>query len=229
MVWWAGLTHGSSGVTGWWLSCMRRIDRLGSLSKCSPAGVNVLAGHGQGERVEVTESREIGRAEGSVEQVEALQMGSVRTSIPGNLDPHPGPLKTPVSTPQLRRPRKLDRREHSAVGLRALDASPFAGPSHLSACTPGRLKHHRAVTPTPDGPRTFDGPTRGSPVEAATSRRCPSQMFTANPSGRPRTLQTIDSSRRRCRRRSRAEWACDTGDHGRLAAMVRDPGLTRLR
>lgn len=93
MVWWAGLTHGSSDVTGWWLSCMRRIDRLGSLSKCSPAGVNVLAGHGQGERVEVTESPEIGRAEGSVEQVEVLQMGSVRTSILGNLDPHPGPLK----------------------------------------------------------------------------------------------------------------------------------------
>jgi len=70
---------------------MGRVDRLGSRSKCSPAGVNVLVGHGQGERVEVTESREIGRAERSVEQVEVLQMGSVGTSIPGDLDPQPPP------------------------------------------------------------------------------------------------------------------------------------------
>ena len=44
--------------------------------KHRPAGVNVLARHGQPQLVEIAESREIGRAEGSVEQVELLRMES---------------------------------------------------------------------------------------------------------------------------------------------------------
>jgi len=57
MVWWAGLTHGSSDVTGWWLSCMRRVDRLGSLSKCSPAGRHVLIGVWQVPDSELTDAQ----------------------------------------------------------------------------------------------------------------------------------------------------------------------------
>lgn len=30
---WAGLTHGSSDATEWWLSYLRRVDRLGSLTR----------------------------------------------------------------------------------------------------------------------------------------------------------------------------------------------------
>src|SRR5680860_555809 len=57
MVWWAGLTHGSSDVTGWWLSCLRRVDRLGSLSKCSLAGRHVLIGVWRVPDSELTDAR----------------------------------------------------------------------------------------------------------------------------------------------------------------------------
>jgi len=44
--------------------------------KHRPAGVDPLTHDHQPQLVEITESREIGRAEGSVEQVELLRTGS---------------------------------------------------------------------------------------------------------------------------------------------------------
>ena len=61
-----------------------------------PPDVDALTHHLQPQGVEVAKSRQIGRAEGSVRKVEVLQMGSVRTSILEDLDPHAKPL-TPYS------------------------------------------------------------------------------------------------------------------------------------
>jgi len=66
-----------------------------------PVGVDALTHDHQAQGIEVAESREIGRAKGSVRQVEVLQMGSVRTSILEDLDPHPRPLTPCSAHPQL--------------------------------------------------------------------------------------------------------------------------------
>lgn len=68
------------------------VDHSGAALEHRTVGVDALSRDGQTERVEVAEGREIGDAESSVEQVEVLQMGSVRTSILEDLDPYPRPL-----------------------------------------------------------------------------------------------------------------------------------------
>ena len=67
-------------------------------------GVEVLARDRQTHGIKVAESREIGRAKGSVEQVEVFLMVSLRTSILGDLDPRPQPpTRTTDLQPHLRR------------------------------------------------------------------------------------------------------------------------------
>jgi hypothetical protein len=69
--------------------------------KHRPPDVKTLTHDHQAKGIEVAESREIGRAEGSVRQVEVLWTVSVRTPILGNLDPYPQPLPASSAHPQL--------------------------------------------------------------------------------------------------------------------------------
>jgi len=66
-----------------------------------PPGVDVLTHDHQAQGIETAENRQIGRGEDNVRQVEVLQMGSVRTSILGDLDPHPPTTQGPLSTPSI--------------------------------------------------------------------------------------------------------------------------------
>ena len=75
------------------------VNRGGAALEDSPIGGEMLAGDDQAKSIEVAEGREIGRAEGSVRQVEVFRTVSVRTSILGDLDPYPRPLAAESATP----------------------------------------------------------------------------------------------------------------------------------
>ena len=80
------------------------VDIGGAAFKRGSVGVEVQSRDRQTQDIKVAESREIGRAEGSVEQVEVLQMVSVRTSILEDLDLFPRrPARTTALQPHLRR------------------------------------------------------------------------------------------------------------------------------
>jgi hypothetical protein len=73
------------------------IVRIGNAAfERGSVGIDVLTRDRQAQAIKVAESRETGRGEGSVEQVEVFLMVSVRTSILGDLDVYPD---TPVLTP----------------------------------------------------------------------------------------------------------------------------------
>ena len=59
-----------------------------------PVDVDPLPHDGQAKGIEVAEGGEVGRAEGSVRQVEVFRTVSLGTSILGDLDPYPRPLAT---------------------------------------------------------------------------------------------------------------------------------------
>jgi len=66
-----------------------------------PIWSEALAHSHEPEFIKAAERGQVARAEGSVEQVEVLQMVSVRTSILGDLDPRPQSLTPRSAHPQL--------------------------------------------------------------------------------------------------------------------------------
>lgn len=68
------------------------VDHSDAALEHRPIGVDALARDRQAQVVEVAEGREVGRGEGSVEQVEVFRTACVRTSILGDLDPYPRPF-----------------------------------------------------------------------------------------------------------------------------------------
>jgi len=66
-------------------------------SQHRPIGLQPLPDHDETKFVQAAERRQIRVVEGSVGHVEVFRMGSVRTSILGDLDPYPGTTATPSS------------------------------------------------------------------------------------------------------------------------------------
>lgn len=67
-----------------------------------PIGFQALPDRDETEFVQAREGNQVRGSEGRFRHVEVCQMGSVRTSILGDLDPSPEQLSPPALHPQLR-------------------------------------------------------------------------------------------------------------------------------
>lgn len=73
-----------------------------------PAGIQALPDHDETELVQAREGRQIRNIEGSVAHVEVFRVGSVRTSILGDLDPYPATATLRTATPSSAMSQYLD-------------------------------------------------------------------------------------------------------------------------
>jgi len=100
-------------------------------------GIEVLAHDPQAQLVEIAKSRQIGRGKGSVKQVEVFLMGSVKTSIMGDLDVYPD---TPALTPPTPSTAKSRQNSNDVTGSEfTRRRQPWQDGFHATAIRVARL------------------------------------------------------------------------------------------